>query len=163
DFLQVPRAEEQHVHVHPDEHKQHQPQPQGPGAARAFPSPSPSSMRHRSPTTSTPATWWAKSQRARDSISSACARVLDAMLTPPPAPPPPPPPPLPRLEARPPRLRPAVLLVLLHPELRVGQRRDLRQMGDAQDLARLRHAADLPSHHLRRSAADPGVDLVEDI
>ncbi len=52
--------------------------------------------------------------------------------------------------------------VLLDAEVPLGERRDLRQVGDAQDLAPLGQRAQLAADRARRLAADARVDLVED-
>ena len=51
---------------------------------------------------------------------------------------------------------------LLDPEVPVGQRRDLRQVGDAEHLALGAERAQALADRPRRLAADAGVDLVED-
>ena len=48
------------------------------------------------------------------------------------------------------------------PEVGAGERGDLRQMGDAEDLAAGAERPQPLAHDPRRLAADPGVDLVED-
>src|SRR6266702_865373 len=51
---------------------------------------------------------------------------------------------------------------LLDPEVAVGERGDLRQMRDRHDLSMLGETPEQSSDGMRRLAADPGVDLVED-
>ena len=52
--------------------------------------------------------------------------------------------------------------VLLEPEVDVGQRGDLGQVGDAEDLAALAERPQPLADDARGVAADAGVDLVED-
>ena len=56
-----------------------------------------------------------------------------------------------------------VRLGLVDDEVGVGQRRDLRQVRDADHLAVPRDVGDGPPDHLGDGAADAGVDLVEDV
>ena len=60
------------------------------------------------------------------------------------------------------RLRALAAGLLVDPEVRVGQRGDLRQVGDADHLALGAQRAQPLAHRAGRVAADPGVDLVED-
>ena len=51
---------------------------------------------------------------------------------------------------------------LAHPQVTVTERRDLRQVGDAQHLCRATERGELAPDDLRDRAADAGVDLIED-
>ncbi len=55
-----------------------------------------------------------------------------------------------------------VVLQLLHREMGVGEGRDLRKMGDHQDLVAVAEGGQRPPDREARLPADPGVDLVED-
>ena len=55
-----------------------------------------------------------------------------------------------------------VALVLLDPELGVGVRGDLAEMGHAQNLMRARQLPEAAAHGLGAPSADAGIDLVED-
>ena len=52
---------------------------------------------------------------------------------------------------------------LLDPRVQVGERRHLREVGDADDLPIAGHLGEDPSDRLRDRPADAGVDLVEDV
>ena len=60
-------------------------------------------------------------------------------------------------------MRPALRLGLVHDEVGVGERRDLRKVRDADDLAVPRDVGDGAPDDLGDRAADAGVDLVEDV
>src|SRR5689334_8535695 len=62
-----------------------------------------------------------------------------------------------------PRVGAAFLRLLLHVELAIGERRDLRQVGDADDLAGFGHALELAPHDERGLAAHARVDLVKEV
>jgi hypothetical protein len=53
-------------------------------------------------------------------------------------------------------------LLFLDMKMAIGERRDLRQMRDAQNLVILRQLLQHAADHLRNLAADTRVDLVED-
>ena len=58
--------------------------------------------------------------------------------------------------------RPAVALALGDPVVGIGVRRDLGQVGDAQDLVPAGEGPQAPPDRVRAATADPRVDLVED-
>src|SRR5436190_11486664 len=66
------------------------------------------------------------------------------------------------LELRHRRAREILGAGLLDPEVTVGERSDLRQVGDAENLPATAERAQLLAHRARRVAADARVDLVED-
>ena len=60
------------------------------------------------------------------------------------------------------RLRPSAFDLLLDLEVRIGVRRNLRQVRDAQHLKCRAEHPQLPADDIRDAPADAGVDLVED-
>ena len=72
-------------------------------------------------------------------------------------------PPLPLFEGADAGIRPAVLLLLFDEKLPIRKRRDLREVGDRDDLRVLCNGDELLRDDARRLAADARVDLVKDV